>query len=53
MGQTRLKHRHLRHLGYGVLSVPVAEWEYLESTEDKEDYLRKGMEYAAQMAGGD
>lgn len=47
LGQTRLKHRQLRHLGFAVLSVPVADWEYLESSEEKVEYLRSGMERAA------
>ena len=51
LGQTRLKHRQLRHLGYSVLSVPVADWEYLETSEEKVDYLRLGMEHAARIAG--
>ena len=43
LGQTRLKHRQLRHLGMSVVSVSVAEWEYLESAEEKVEYLREKM----------
>ena len=52
LGQTRLKHRQLRHLGFAVLSVPVADWEYLETSEEKVEYLRSGMEHAARLAAG-
>ena len=47
LGQTRLKHRQLRALGFDVLSVPIADWEYLESPEEKVEYLREGFEAAA------
>lgn len=42
LGQTRLKHRQLRALGYAVVSVPVQDWEYLETSEEKVEYLRGG-----------
>ena len=42
LGQTRLKHRQLRALGFDVLSVPIADWEYLETSEEKVEYLREG-----------
>ena len=32
------------------MSVPVADWEYLETSEEKVEYLRSGMEHAAQIA---
>ena len=47
LGQTRLKHRQLRALGFAVLSVPIADWEYLETPEEKVEYLREGFEAAA------
>lgn len=47
LGQTRLKHRQLRALGFAVLSVPVADWEYLETSEEKVEYLREGFDAAA------
>ena len=50
LGQTRLKHRQLRHLGMAVVSVSVAEWEYLESAEEKVEYLRAGMAGSQQVA---
>lgn len=50
LGQTRLKHRQLRHLGYAVLSVPVAEWEYMESADEKVEFLREEMDRAVRLA---
>jgi hypothetical protein len=47
LGQTRLKHRQLRALGFDVLSVPIADWEYLETSEEKVEYLREGFDAAA------
>ena len=44
LGQTRLKHRQLRALGFAVVSVPVADWEYLETSEEKVEYLREGFD---------
>ena len=46
LGQTRLKHRQLRALGFAVVSVPVADWEYLETSEEKVEYLREGFDAA-------
>ena len=46
LGQTRLKHRQLANLGFAVVSVPVADWEYLETSEEKVEYLRCGFEAA-------
>ena len=50
LGQTRLKHRQLRGLGFAVLSVAVADWEFMESSEEKVEYLREGMAHAAALA---
>jgi hypothetical protein len=50
LGQTRLKHRQLRALGFDVLSVPIADWEYLETSEEKVEYLREGFDAAAAAA---
>ena len=47
LGQTRLKHRQLHALGFAVVSVPVADWEYLETSEEKVEYLREGFDAAA------
>ena len=47
LGQTKLKHRQLAALGYTVVSVPVADWEYLETSEEKVEYLRGGFEEAS------
>jgi hypothetical protein len=33
-----------------VVSVSVAEWEYLESAEEKVEYLRAGMAGSQQVA---
>lgn len=46
LGQTRLKRAQLRKLGFAVVSVPVAEWEYLETAEEKVEFLREGMQDA-------
>ena len=53
LGQTRLKHRQLRSLGFAVVSVPVSEWEYLETSEEKVEYLRRGIAHAAAVCAGE
>jgi hypothetical protein len=41
-GNTLLKHRHLRLLGYRLVSVPYWEWDALRrSGSERESYLRR------------
>ena len=39
--------RWIETLGFDVLSVPIADWEYLETSEEKVEYLREGFDAAA------
>jgi RAP domain len=39
-----MKHRHLRLLGYRVVSVPWYEWDSLQGPAEKHQYLQQRIE---------
>ena len=43
LGQTRLKHRQLRHLGMSVVSVSSLSGSIWSQAEEKVEYLREKM----------
>ena len=49
LGHSLMKHRHLRQLGYRVVSVPWFEWDLLYGSTQKHEYLQQRIEAAAAM----
>lgn len=47
LGHSVMKHRHLRLLGYQVVSVPWFEWDSLLGPPRKHEYLQQRIRGAA------
>lgn len=44
LGHSRMKHRHLRALGWKVVSVPYHKWDELLGPTEKQEYLQDRMD---------